>query len=379
MAACTIFTHLSDLSAIPEKLRDLYGPEAVKVEGPEENWTGIELRRRKFLRRITLQFNALRGGLQLEEMKRGMRHVYSTVPAEDEEIRAKLLLRIQQFQCAIGVVSDGKMAGFEEAIFEACGAVNGLVFWEGNQMLNAKGHLVMNFKGKSRVGDLEVEAEVEEKVASEEALERKMETEEWLKEMNVPMNAFLPAIEDAAGANVRSKEEVVWRALSLALVALKGEGLEQVMLKQIYERFELAGRLSPMEQEFYEAEEPEEQSRINFAWRYEALFVMLWALGHADELGYPGGVCDVPAVVELIRKSGGHAGLVERSELRSDKELLDEADRIYRLHWAVVDARLRGEDAPADLEAGVVFERHYALNWLIGYQGADWDDVSTDT
>ena len=31
------------------------------------------------------------------------------------------------------------------------------------------------------------------------------------------------------------------------------------------------------------------------------------------------------------------------------------------------------------LNRGVVMERHYALNWLIGYAGRDWDEVSTDT
>jgi hypothetical protein len=28
---------------------------------------------------------------------------------------------------------------------------------------------------------------------------------------------------------------------------------------------------------------------------------------------------------------------------------------------------------------GVIEERHYALNWLIGYFNQDWDDVATDT
>jgi hypothetical protein len=29
--------------------------------------------------------------------------------------------------------------------------------------------------------------------------------------------------------------------------------------------------------------------------------------------------------------------------------------------------------------SGAFQERHYALNWLIGYGGLDWDDISTDT
>lgn len=51
---------------------------------------------------------------------------------------------------------------------------------------------------------------------------------------------------------------------------------------------------------------------------------------------------------------------------------------IYRLDWACVDARIKGNEAPASLNADVVVERHMALNWLIGYDD-DWDNVSTDT
>jgi hypothetical protein len=33
----------------------------------------------------------------------------------------------------------------------------------------------------------------------------------------------------------------------------------------------------------------------------------------------------------------------------------------------------------AGLEAGVVLERHYALNGFIRYLDSEWDDISTDT
>ena len=33
----------------------------------------------------------------------------------------------------------------------------------------------------------------------------------------------------------------------------------------------------------------------------------------------------------------------------------------------------------AGLEPGVVYERHYALNWLTKYGDVGWDNVPTDT
>ena len=43
------------------------------------------------------------------------------------------------------------------------------------------------------------------------------------------------------------------------------------------------------------------------------------------------------------------------------------------------DARISGRQPPAGLDPGVVYERHYALNWLIRYSDQEWDDISTDT
>ncbi|WP_338398753.1 DUF4272 domain-containing protein [Persicobacter psychrovividus] len=65
--------------------------------------------------------------------------------------------------------------------------------------------------------------------------------------------------------------------------------------------------------------------------------------------------------------------------MRSKEEILDQADLILRLDWACVNARVKNEVAPGGLNSSVVYERHYALNWLIKYLNQDWDNVSTDT
>lgn len=69
---------------------------------------------------------------------------------------------------------------------------------------------------------------------------------------------------------------------------------------------------------------------------------------------------------------------IAQSRLRDIAEVLDELDLIYRYDWAVVDAQCRHQGAPAGLNPGVVYERHYALNWLVGYLDQNWDDITTD-
>ena len=217
-----------------------------------------------------------------------------------------------------------------------------------------------------------------EQAASPEALQRKARSESVLSAEGVPVNRFLPAIETEKDATHRSKDEVAYRALALLVVAVKGEGLEQAIVDRVVKDYELEKRFTPKEKAFIHSPSPSERDRIQFAWRYEAAWVLLWALGYVEKLEKPTNICDVPRAVEFMKqRSAGQ--FVADAKLRSVSEILDQADRIYRYHWAVVDARVNGKEAPAGLQSGVTLERHYALNWLIGYMEQEWDDISTDT
>ena len=105
---------------------------------------------------------------------------------------------------------------------------------------------------------------------------------------------------------------------------------------------------------------------------------MLWALGFIDKLERPDAICDVKRAVTILRDNG-RQGFLRKSKLRPQSEILDVADLIYRYHWVIEDVCVNGQKALAGLDLGVVMERHYALNWLIGYMGQAWDDISTDT
>jgi Domain of unknown function (DUF4272) len=104
---------------------------------------------------------------------------------------------------------------------------------------------------------------------------------------------------------------------------------------------------------------------------------MLWALGFVDDLARPDKICDVPNAVALLRDLG-RDGFLKKAKLRPMREILDAADLIYREHWATTEARIKNQPAPGGLDPGVVQERHYALNWLIGYSDQEWDNVTID-
>lgn len=217
-----------------------------------------------------------------------------------------------------------------------------------------------------------------EQKTSPEALQRKARSEAVLQAEGVPINRYLPVIETESEARRRTREEVARRALCLMVVAVKGEGVEQRIVEEVASEYGLLRHFTPKESVFFAAKAPSRHDQIQFIWRYEAAWTLLWALGYVGALSKPAGICDVPEAVRHVREHTATT-FVTQSRLRPLNEILDQADRIYRYHWAVVDARINGRSAPAGLEPGVVLERHYALNWLIGYMGQEWDDVSTDT
>jgi hypothetical protein len=213
---------------------------------------------------------------------------------------------------------------------------------------------------------------------SQDAIQRKARSEAALQTEGVPINKSLPVIESEKETKRRTQEEIAYRALALIVVAVKGEGVEQPVVDKIVKDYDLGQHFTPKERAFLESKSPSQHDRVQFTWRYEAAWTLLWALGYVEKLEKPTSICDVPRALTLMKERTTRQFIAD-AKLRPLAQILDEADRIYRYHWAVVDARINGRPSPSGLEPGVTLERHYALNWLIGYMNQEWDDISTDT
>jgi len=212
----------------------------------------------------------------------------------------------------------------------------------------------------------------------DEAQARKARSIAILKKEGVPFIEHLPVVETEAEAKRRTTEVVAVRAIALCIVAVKGEGLENEEIEKLITKYEIADAFSPKERKFIDNPKPSKHDRIQFAWRYECYWVMLWSLGFIDELPRPDKICDVPKAATFLRDLA-REGFLKKAKLRPAREILDAADLIYRYHWATTEARIKNQPPPAGLDPGVVQERHYALNWLVGYSDQEWDDVTTDT
>lgn len=205
---------------------------------------------------------------------------------------------------------------------------------------------------------------------------RKARSERILREAKILTFEGLPGIEVAEEAALRRPIDIARRAICTLLTAAKGGGVPPEVIDNLIEEHGVRAFFTEGERAFLTAP-PDEREMIAFSWRSEATWVLLWALGFVEELGLPYDQIepsDAVAIVDEYRAEGLAANPLRKSL----DQVLDEADLIYRCHWFTRDKELKGE-SPDPLDAGVTYERHYALNWLIGYQEQEWDEVSTDT
>lgn len=207
---------------------------------------------------------------------------------------------------------------------------------------------------------------------------RKARSVARLRREKVPVLPSLPRIEDEGEAKVRAKDAVVDRAVALFAVAARGAHAPAEFLQAFASEFDLPPKLTPKEKAFWKQAKPTPKTLATFSWRWEALAVLLWALGFVPKLARPEKLVDVQKLVSIVRGKGPQK-LRAEARLRPVKELLDFADLMYRYHWAVRDAELNGRPAPARLNPDVLMEWDHAARWLVGYSGQKWDDITLDT
>lgn len=214
------------------------------------------------------------------------------------------------------------------------------------------------------------------------ALARKQRSEAQLRAHGLTLPSHLPPVIGDEEVVMRSASEAVRRAFALFLVAVKGESWhanEPLPLARMQERLPRGfDDLTVGERAFLESESPTSEQVIDHVWRYEALSALWWALGRQEELSLATAICDVAELARSVLSTDADAAIAG-GQLRPLPAILDALDLHYRLHWLVRQARLDQREPPADLDAGVVLERHRALNWLVRFGEADWDDVDTPT
>lgn len=210
--------------------------------------------------------------------------------------------------------------------------------------------------------------------------ERSNRTEKILRELNIPINPSLPLIEDESEIHIRKASDIAKRILILTYLNIIAD--DEVAKQEIIEFLKnesLWDFLSGEEKSLLAKEKLTVKDKVNLSWRSEAIWILLWAIKKVDILQLPTEECNVADILNLLPSFFEPTKeFIYTAHIRESSEILDMSDFIYRLHWAVRDSKLKGQDIPNGMNAGVIYERHYAINWITCYED-DWDEITTDT
>ncbi|GIN87766.1 hypothetical protein J6TS2_41520 [Heyndrickxia sporothermodurans] len=334
---------------------------------------------------------------EINQQIKGMASYFSQVKTDREDLQQSVIQQILHFNCIVGIQlqfdNDQHLTNaIINTIYSVAKELNGFLLYPSMQLIDGEGRLVFSVNGESELKKLIpiVNADILEKgQGGEQDIDRDRADRSItiLKKKNIPYILQLRAQVLEIDAKLKDVLSIAQRLTALFAVSLYSEvrlssdgSREEALsyLDKVDGIYQIREWVSPKERGYIENKEADEQECIQFVWRYECCEVLLWALGHIEELSYPDRICDVPRISQLLIKYDSLEDLVQHSNPRSKEEVLDAFDLTLRYNWACVDARIQHRDTPAGLDAGVVQERHYALSWLIEADNC-WDEVETHT
>lgn len=183
--------------------------------------------------------------------------------------------------------------------------------------------------------------------------------------------------DNAPDLSVPDGRAIVRRLMCLFAVSSAGMAGNPANARNLVTRWKIAESLTREEAAFLASDIQIPSEQIQMSWRIEAMIPLMWAIGMFDEMPPPDDQFDAEYLAEYWNTFSAEtwAAVV----VRPLDEILTQVYLIRDLHWSVRDAFLKGTAIPEGLVAGVVQERHHALNWLAGSSGGDWDAVETDT
>lgn len=327
---------------------------------------------------------------------KGLYGFVNSLPAENEKIKGLFLHKIQTLNSEFSISQDkGEVKELKAIIKDLAKEFDAVLFVqpktiisksESQHFLDKDLNLIIDTEGKCEIEELKVNINSEyfdndQTELDIDQIERKAKNEEILERENIKINKHLPCVESERETTIRSAKEIAERVSVLAvtnLVAFNSISSEEAI--DYLQNYKLWESVTEGEKEFLA--NPTEDKKMYETWKCEGIWTLMWALKKVDAIDFPNEFCDLGNISSENYPVGQDKNPFEFinavHEVRSKKEILDAADLYYRYNWACVDERINGRQIE-NINPGIVYERQYALNWLIHYMDQDWDNVTCDT
>lgn len=177
----------------------------------------------------------------------------------------------------------------------------------------------------------------------------------------------------------RTSYEIARRAIALHCVIAAAHGVPREEISEWLEQEHLWDEITPRELAFFNQDEHPKKEIIWMTWLVEAQVSLLWSIGKLEKLPSLIHPCDTGLIIanmpNLFDKT---SYFINSSVLRNTIEIDQELDVIYDAHCRVNQA-VRDGEAISESYKNVIFFRHYGFNWVSGYCGQSWDEVTPDT
>lgn len=255
--------------------------------------------------------------------------------------------------------------------------------WDKKLLISENGHTdFTEFMPIRRSGSAVSKAETD---AADEA--RRQKSIEILKNHDIDIPADMPVQIPEAKAKLRDSEDIVNRLAPLFACALKGHAYTSPVgiaaphafvsnaVKRLDNQYGVSRLFTQKEAEYIVR--GREIQHAAFALRMESCQVLLWALG-LNNMGWPSERADTESLLRIIRDADTEM-LLRIAKPRPLNIILSMHDVTCRLHSICV--RTDEETLKRmNLDHDVIYERHYALNWLLTADGiTEWDMVIPKT
>lgn len=408
---CTIYSHYLVLDRITAILKEILPEAEIKVARPDrgaiievamkDKSSKFSLFKKTSRLKITYRERTIPSfnlpetdDSSLTSNLKGMYGFVNSLPTQNEEIKNRFLHKILTINSEFSIEAEGNVNELGTLIPTFANEFDAFVFAQpglpisrsqGQHFLDRNLDLIIDMEGNCEIETLEVNIDAKyfdpPAPATEKQKARKAKSEEVLSQHQVKINANLPCIQDDEETTLRSAEEIARRVCVLGITNYVAFGnLTGEEATQYLKSHGLWNDVTEGEKEFLA--NPTEEKKSYETWKCEGIWILMWALKKVEDLYFPDKLCSLDNIpydeYPVGPDKDPNTFITRINESRSKSEILDAADLHYRINWACVDARINGQEI-AEVHPGVVYERCYALNWLIRYRGQEWDNISCDT
>ncbi|MCD9576742.1 DUF4272 domain-containing protein [Flavobacterium soyae] len=327
---------------------------------------------------------------------KGLYGLVNSLLAKNEKIKNLFLHKIQTLNSEFSIIQEkGEIKELKAIVEEIAKEFDAILFAQPNTSISKSDsqhfldkdlNLIIDVNGNCEIDDLGVSInsgyfDGDQNELDEDQIERKAKNEKILEKENIKINRNLPCIESESETTLRNPKDIAQRVSVLAvtnLVAFNSISPEEAV--DYLQNYKLWDFTTDREKEFLA--DPTDDKKMYETWKCEGICTLMWALNKVEKLDFPNEFCNLENISSedypVGKDKDPNEFINSIHATRSKSEILDTADLYYRYNWACVDERIKGRQIE-EINPGIVYERQYALNWLINYMDQDWDDVTCDT